>query len=212
MGASLLPVNSGTAPAWLQQVESWATGTPPSPAAGQGRSGKAMAVNKKDHAKRRGQGSRERGQYHQGCHLALGTSPKSSRGTLLVWHTFVQLRVNPLPAIIHAARMSGGCEVASSPSQWLARSPPPPWCGHSPAAAALTCKVTVLVSTGTQRSPSSPQQPPQRCRATQEGLKMYSTSLGNSVTTSTSCSRGRQKLRFQISRKVRTERDRGGGL
>lgn len=37
---------------------------------------------------------------------------------------------------------------------------------------------------------------------------MYSTSLGNSVMTSTSCSRGRQKLRFQISRKVRTARDR----
>lgn len=36
---------------------------------------------------------------------------------------------------------------------------------------------------------------------------MYSTSLGNSVMTSTSCSRGRQKLRFQISRKVRTARD-----
>lgn len=39
---------------------------------------------------------------------------------------------------------------------------------------------------------------------------MYSTSLGNSVMTSTSCSRGRQKLRFQISRKVRTARERGG--
>lgn len=38
---------------------------------------------------------------------------------------------------------------------------------------------------------------------------MYSTSLGNSVITSTSCSRGRQKLRFQISRKVKTEGDRG---
>lgn len=37
---------------------------------------------------------------------------------------------------------------------------------------------------------------------------MYSTSLGNSVMTSTSCSRGRQKLRFQISRKVRTARDK----
>lgn len=36
---------------------------------------------------------------------------------------------------------------------------------------------------------------------------MYSTSLGNSAMTSTSCSRGRQKLRFQISRKLRTARD-----
>lgn len=39
---------------------------------------------------------------------------------------------------------------------------------------------------------------------------MYSTSLGNSAMTSTSCSSGRQKLRFQISLKVRTARDRGG--
>lgn len=70
--------------------------------------------------------------------------------------------------------------------------------------------VTVLVSTGTQRSPSSPQQPPQRCRATQEGLKMYSTSSGNSAMTSTSCSSGRQKLRFQISLKLTTARDQGG--
>lgn len=38
---------------------------------------------------------------------------------------------------------------------------------------------------------------------------MYSTSLGNSVMISTSCSRGRQKLRFQMSLKVRTARDRG---
>lgn len=38
---------------------------------------------------------------------------------------------------------------------------------------------------------------------------MYSTSLGNSVMISTSCSRGRQKLRFQISLKVRTARDQG---
>lgn len=78
-----------------------------------------------------------------------------------------------------------------------------------PHGAVLTCTVTVPVCTGTQRSPSSPQQPPQRCRETQEGLKMYSTSLGNSVMISTSCSRGRQKLRFQISLKVRTARDRG---
>lgn len=41
---------------------------------------------------------------------------------------------------------------------------------------------------------------------------MYSTSLGNSVMTSTSCSRGRQKLRFQISRKVRTARDGDRGF
>lgn len=114
--------------------------------------------------------------------------------------------------VIHAAMMPGGCEAVSSPSWHLARSPTPPWRSHSPTAALLTCMVTVLVSTGTQRRPSSPQQPPQRCRETQEGLKMYSTSLGNSVMTSTSCSRGRQKLRFQISRKVRTAIDQGGGL
>lgn len=104
--------------------------------------------------------------------------------------------------------MSRGCKAASSPSRRLVSSPAPLRYGPGPAAAARTCMVTVLVSTGTQRRPSSPQQPPQRCRETQEGLKMYSTSLGNSVMTSTSCSRGRQKLRFQISRKVRTARDR----
>lgn len=52
--------------------------------------------------------------------------------------------------------------------------------------------VTLTVSTGTQCRFSSPQQPVQRSRETQDGLNMCSTSLGYSDTMSTSLSRARQ--------------------
>lgn len=55
-----------------------------------------------------------------------------------------------------------------------------------------TCMVTLTVSTGTQCRFSSPQQPVQRSRETQDGLNMCSTSLGYSDTMSTSLSRARQ--------------------
>lgn len=51
-----------------------------------------------------------------------------------------------------------------------------------------TCMVIFFLVTGRQLRLSSPQQPVQRCKGTQDGLKMYSTTSGNSPATSTSFS------------------------
>lgn len=55
-----------------------------------------------------------------------------------------------------------------------------------------TCMVTLAISTGTQCRFSSPQQPVQRSRETQDGLNICSTSLGYSDMMSTSRSSVRQ--------------------
>lgn len=55
-----------------------------------------------------------------------------------------------------------------------------------------TCMVTLVISTGTQCRASSPQQPVQRSKGTQDGLNMYCVSWGYSDKTSTSFSIARQ--------------------
>lgn len=55
-----------------------------------------------------------------------------------------------------------------------------------------TCMVILAVFSGTQCRLSSPQQPEQRDRRTQDGLNMYATSSGYSSIISTSFSIGRQ--------------------
>lgn len=66
------------------------------------------------------------------------------------------------------------------------------WAGGREEETRPTCMVTLAVSTGTQCRVSSPQQPVQRSRETQDGLNRYCISSGYSDTMSTSLSIARQ--------------------
>lgn len=74
-----------------------------------------------------------------------------------------------------------------------------------------TSMVMLVVLVGWHSIFSSPQQPAHLTRGTQEGLKMCSTSVGYSSTTSTNFSMVLQKLRLQTSWNINTVKDNRSG-